>query len=113
MEKFNIDYDEENDNLFVYLEGKKSNGAVEIGNFALDFDENGSLVAMEILDASKVLATILSKMIKLARIKEFRANIINFRNMAAIKFSISDETQTESSSIILPRIIEKSPALKY
>ena len=38
MKDFKFDYDEENDDLFIYLEGKKSAGAVEIGDFIVDFD---------------------------------------------------------------------------
>jgi len=112
MEQFKIDYDSENDSLFVYT-GKKSKGAVEIGSFVLDFDERGNLVAMEVLDSSKVFANLLSKMIQLSRISSFKAEIFNFRNMASIKFSISDNQSTESATIILPRFLEESPALSY
>jgi len=113
MEKFNFNYDENSDDLFVYLEGKKSKGAVELGNFILDFDEDSNLVAMEILNVSEVLTKILSKMIKLSNIKEVRINIINFRNMDAIKFKISDNKIEETANILIPHIREKSPVLKY
>jgi len=52
MKNFNFNYDSENDNLFVYLEGKKSEGAVELGNVILDFDDNYNLVAMQILNVT-------------------------------------------------------------
>ncbi|MBN1639440.1 MAG: DUF2283 domain-containing protein [Ignavibacteriales bacterium] len=113
MEKFNFNYDKNSDDLFVYLEGKKSKGAVELGNFILDFDEDSNLVAMEILNVSEVLTKILSKMIKLSNIKEVRMNIINFRNMDAIKFKISDNKIEETANILIPHIREKSPVLKY
>ena len=113
MESFNIDYDDENDSLFVYLKDSKSKGAVEIGNFILDFDNKGNLVAMEILDASEVFKVILSKMVKLSSIKEFRADIINFRNRTnIIRFSINDDSIVERGNIIIPRVVE-SPALNY
>lgn len=114
MKEFKTDYDEENDSLFVYLEDSKSNGAVEIGNFIFDFDIKGNLKAMEILEASKILQNLLFKTIELSKIKEFRAEMVNFRNMASIKFSISDElNNTERSSFVIPRRIEKSPVLEF
>ena len=113
MEEFNVDYDVENDNLFVYLENAKSHGAVEIGDFVLDFDKKGNFVSMEILEASKILKTVLSKMIELSKIKEFEAEMFNFRNMASIKFSIDDGSQKETANIMIPRITGKSPALNY
>lgn len=113
MEKFNFSYDEGNDDLFVYLDGKKSAGAVELGNFILDFDKNGNLVAMQILNVSDVLSKILSKMIALDKIKEIRMEIINFRNMDAIKFSIADNHNKETPTILVPHIRERSPVLQY
>lgn len=114
MKEFKTDYDEENDSLFVYSEDSKSNGAVEIGNFIFDFDKTGNLKAIEILEASEILKSLLSKAIELSKIKEFKAEVINFRNMASVKFSIKDElNNTEKSSFVIPRRIEKSPVLQY
>ena len=113
MIQFNIDYDSENDDLFVYLEGVKSKGAVEAGNFVFDFDENGDITAIQIMEASKTLKILLSKIIQLSKIKEFKAEATNYRNMASIRFSVSDEYNTETANIIVPRIIQESPALKY
>lgn len=111
MKPFKIDYDLENDSLFVFLENSKSNGAIEIGNLVLDFNEDNDLVAMEILEASKIFKTILSKMVELSKIREFKADVINMRNMAGIRFSISDDNITERSSFLIPRVFEKSPAI--
>jgi hypothetical protein len=111
MKKFNFDYDSENDDLFAYLEGKKSAGGIELGNFILDFDDAGNLVAMQILDVSEVFANILPKIIEASKINEIKVEITNFRNMDAIKFSISDGTTEEKVTLLLPHIKEKSPAL--
>lgn len=113
MRNFSFDYDETSDDLFVYLEGQKSKGAVELGNFVLDFDEKGNLVAMEILDASKFLSKVLSKMIILTKIKEMKTEIINFRNMDAIRFEITTDSDKATAHILVPHIKEKSPALIY
>ncbi len=111
MEKFNFDYDSKNDDLFVYLENKKSAGAVELGNIILDFDKNYNLVAMQIINVSEFLSKIFSRKINLSNIKEAKMEIINFRNMDAIKFSISDEKIEEKANILIPHIRKKSPVL--
>jgi uncharacterized protein YuzE len=111
MEKFNFDYDLENDDLFVYLEGKKSSGAIELGNFILDFDKTGNLVAMQIINVSEVFAKILSKMINPKNINQMEVEIINFRNIDAIKFRVTGDARTETASILIPHIKEKSPVL--
>ncbi len=113
MKKFNFDYDQENDDLFVYLEGKKSSGAVELGNFILDFDENGILVAMQILNVSEVFSKILTKMIEVQKIREIKMESINFRNMEAIQFSIADDKREEKTNILVPHIRERSPVLEH
>lgn len=113
MEKFNFDYDLKNDDLFVYLEGKKSSGAIELGDFVLDFDKEGNLVAIQIMNASEVFAKILSKIIEIAKVKQIRVEIINFRNMDAIKFKVITENQQETANILIPHIKEKSPVLEY
>ncbi|MBU3923369.1 MAG: DUF2283 domain-containing protein [Nanoarchaeota archaeon] len=111
MMDFKIDYDLESDDLFVYLEGKKSKGAVEAGNFVFDFDEAGSLVAIQIMEASKTLGILLTKIVELGNIREFRAEAMNYRNMASVRFTISDDKVSESANILVPRIIEGSPVL--
>ncbi|MEM4605944.1 MAG: DUF2283 domain-containing protein [Candidatus Pacearchaeota archaeon] len=113
MEKFNFKYDEENDDLFVYLDGRKSSGAVELGNFVFDFDEKGNLVAMQILNVTEVFSKILSKIKEVSKIRDIRIEIFNFRNMEAIKFSISDNRIEETANILIPFIKEKSPVLEY
>jgi uncharacterized protein YuzE len=113
MKNFNFDYDEENDDLFIYLEGAKSNGAVEIGDFVFDFDKDKNLVSIEILDATKVLSKLLAKIINLSDLKELKADIINFRNMAAIRIKIITNSEPEMINITIPRITEESPALGY
>ena len=114
MEDFKFDYDKENDSLFAYLTDSKSNGAVEVGDFVFDLDKKGNLVAMEILNVSEVLKAVLTKMIELSKIKEFKVQIFNFRNNRAnVRFSIDDGVKKQSANIIIPRIAEKSPALAY
>ena len=113
MKEFKISYDKENDDLFVYLEGSKSAGAVEMGSFVFDFDKTEKLVAIQIICASEVLSKLVKKVVSLANIKSIKAEIINFRNMDAIEIEVSLEEGKERVPIIIPRIKEGSPALRY
>jgi len=113
MKEFKFDYDKENDDLFIYLEGAKSKGAVEIGNLVIDFDENENLVGLEIFEASEILSKFLSRVIELSKIKGLEAEATDFRNMASIKLKITTDNFSETTNIVLPRIIEQSPALNY
>ena len=113
MKNFNIKYDLSSDDLFVYLDGAKSSGAVEAGNFIFDFDEAGNLIAMEIIDASKIFSSLLHKNIKLDKLKEFKAESTKFRNMHSVRFIVEDDAHKETASILVPHIIENSPSLCY
>ncbi len=113
MKEFNFNYDSESDDLFVYLDGKKSSGAVELGNFVLDFDDKGYLVAIQILNASEVFKKILSKIKEVSNLRSIEADIINFRNMEAIKFRVLTDSEEETASIFIPHIKERSPVLTH
>jgi len=113
MKDFKFDYDQENDDLFIYLEGCKSAGAVELGNFVFDFDDHKNLVSIEIMEASKTLSKLVSKILELSKIKAIRADIINFRNMTAIKVDITTNSEKASAVITIPNIKESSPSLSY
>lgn len=112
MKQFNFHYDSENDDLFVYLKGTRSDGAVEAGNFILDFNKKEELVAIEIAEASQVMKAVLSRIIELSSIKEFKAEMTKFRNIASIRFSITDKSGQETANILIPRIMRNSPTLK-
>jgi len=113
MENFNFSYDEENDDLFIYLKNKKSEGAIELGNIILDFDSDYNLVAMQIINVTEFFSKILSKIIEISKIQEIKMEIVNFRNMDAIKFIISDDKVEEKANILIPHIKEKSPVLQF
>jgi uncharacterized protein YuzE len=113
MKNFDFDYDSENDSLFLYLKDEKSAGGIELGNFILDFNKKGNLIAMQILNASKVLSRLLSKFIEITKIKAIEVEIINFRNIEAIKFRISIDKEIETINILIPNIKERSPVLTH
>lgn len=113
MKKYNFDYDEQNDDLFIFEDGKKSAGAVEVGNFVIDLDEKENFVGLEILDANKILSKIFSKMIELSKITDLSVDAVNFRNMASLKLKITAGANTETANIILPSIKDNNPDFEY
>ncbi|ADC70061.1 Protein of unknown function DUF2283 [Methanocaldococcus sp. FS406-22] len=52
--KVKIDYDYENDSLLVYKDGRKSKKTLDLDDILIDFDENGDVVGIEMLNASKL-----------------------------------------------------------
>ena len=113
MKQFEFSYDEDNDDLFIYLPDAKSAGAVEIGNFVFDFDKNENLVAMQIMNVSEVLSKLISKIVSLKKIKSVQTSIINFRNMKMISLEVEFDNRKERMNITIPKITETSPVLKY
>ncbi len=113
MKEFKFSYYEENDDLFIYLDGKRSAGAIEIGDFVFDFDEDKNLVAIQILNASEVLSKLVSKIVSLSNIREINAKVINFRNMDAIDIEVDFGEGIERVPIIVPRVRDESPVLGF
>ena len=113
MKELKFSYEEENDDLFVYLENYKSAGAVELGNFVFDFDGDKNVIAIQIFEASKVLAKVVSKVIELTKIKKIEAEVTNFRNMDAMKMRIITDSGTSEGTVMIPLIKGKSPSLNY
>ena len=113
MKEFKFSYDESNDDLFVYLDGAKSSGAIEFGNLVMDFDEKENLVAIQIINASEFISKLVSKIIEISKIVSIKAEVINFRNIAGLKLKIRTEKDEVSSNILVPRIKQHSPALYH
>lgn len=59
VKKAKVDYDFENDVLYVYS-GEKVQDSLEIEKFVLDFSFDNRIVGVEILNASKTLSNILN-----------------------------------------------------
>ena len=57
--KFRFNYDKEYDVLFIYHSAKKSKGSIEFGeDIHISFDRYLDIVALEIVNASKILSKI-------------------------------------------------------
>lgn len=64
VKKAKVDYDEENDILWIYS-GDKIRDSLEIDNFIIDFSYEDKIVGVEILDASEVLSNM--SLVKLSK----------------------------------------------
>lgn len=49
------DFDEESDTLYLYSAKEKAAGSLVLGNLAIDYAKDGSIVGLEFLDASTTL----------------------------------------------------------
>jgi len=111
--KFHVDYDTENDSLFLYRE--KSHGGVEVGNLLLDFNNRKELVSLEILDATKFLQSMNTSTLRvtkklLASITECRLDTKEESGLLLIKVFLffQDETRLVTP-ITVWSIKESSP----
>jgi len=109
---FDFEYDKEHDDLFIYVPGRKSAGGIEIGNFVFDFDDGGKLVAIQVIDASEVFSKLISKVVELTRVRNFKADISTLDNMVLVKLEIGLYSGREVVSIPVPKVVEEIPVLK-
>ena len=119
MQKFNFDYDSDNDDLFLSSPKSKSRGSVEFGNIIFDFNSKKQLVGIQLMNAS----TILGDMIKeksiddmkqfLEKLKDCCVDIKDNSNMLIVKFLLISDLQEIEPVLSVPKITESSPALAY
>jgi uncharacterized protein YuzE len=67
-----IDYDLENDSVFIYGSGKKYKKSIDLNDIILDMSEDNYVMAIEILDASKKFNVLKTDLLS---IKSFDADI--------------------------------------
>jgi len=84
--KVKVDYDHENDILWVYS-GEKVKDSLEIDNFVIDFSPEDKIVGVEMMNASEVISKLsLSRISKemLADIKEASLSFYQSRELSYI-----------------------------
>jgi len=116
MQKFQFDYDTDNDDLFVYRKDSKSAGAVELGPVVLDFGKGGDIVAIEIMDAAEFLASSTKPGPKdmrevLRKLTNCEVDIRAWRNsILMIKMTLFAENEPAAVwNFSVPKLQEKSP----
>src|SRR3989344_4654028 len=101
-----VDYDQENDVLYVYS-GEKAKDSLEIDEFVLDISSDNKIVGVEIFDAVKLLSSLLN--VKLS--KQALEHISNVRMMpfqskellyVLLFFSISIGSKRQEVNISVP-----------
>ena len=58
-ERMNVDYDKENDILWIGS-GRKVSDSLEVDKFVIDFLKNGNVAGVEIMDASNIISNLAS-----------------------------------------------------
>lgn len=117
--RFNIDYDEGSDDLFLYSENN-SKGSIEMGDLILDLDAGGKLAAVEILNATKFLKDSIANGEEKLITDEFLLTLISAdvgtkqkNNFLFIKITLTGRKGVVSCPINAPLIEESSPSLAY
>ena len=116
MQEFKFDYDEENNDLFIFSGKKKSAGSVEIGDIIFDFDSEKGLSAIEILNATDYFSA-LSPAHKVSRSAltgllscKVESKVMN--NLLIVKILlVMKEGQQIPAIVTIPRITNPSPAV--
>ena len=102
-EKIVATYDKEFDTLYLYREGVKAKGAVEIGDFIVEFtDQLNKAVAVEILNATRVLTDLSGKRVTKEMLSEVtKASIKTIHKPGAVyvAYSIACKANNKPSDI--------------
>ena|SRR3989338_5567620 len=89
--KAKVDYDQENDILWVYS-GEKVRDSLEIDNFVIDFSHADKVVGVEIMNASEVISRLaLGKVSKgaLASLREASISLYQGRELSYVVIGLS------------------------
>ena len=117
-QEFKFDYDESSDDLFLFSPKSKSKGSVEFGDIVLDFNNKKELVGIELINAIKTVREIsgLSQLKVKKFLRDINKSIVEViykQNSIFIKFYLVADSKELSSTISIPNIVEKSPAIAY
>lgn len=88
--KMKLDYDFENDILYMYG-GEKAKDSIQIDDFVIDFSSDDKIVAIEILNASKILSKLSETIIKkemLLKMKNAEMSIYQGKELVYITLSL-------------------------
>jgi len=112
--EFKIDYDLEEDLLFLYDENRKSQGSVEFGDLIVDLEREGKICGLELFEASKYLTDLTGRKIgreDLEKIQKAKISIIEKKGTTIIKMILIIEQEAIPASIAIQNIHYKSPIL--
>ncbi len=99
-----VDYDEENDILYLFT-GEKASDSLEIDDFVIDFSSENKVVAIEIMQASKILSKLSQLSISkdsLSKIEAAAINIIQGKQLMYILLQIRLPIQQRVEELRIP-----------
>ncbi len=106
-----IDYDQENDSLFVYTEGKV-NDSLEIGNYIIDFSQDNGIVNLEISEISEMLKLWKIKKEEMAAVVGASMTTAQARNatyvLINLKIKKAEKVETREICVSVPRAVERA-----
>jgi len=85
---FSVDYDSNEDTLFIYSKKGKTKESIEVSeDIIIDLDKEGDLVGVEVFDAFKFLKTLNKNVTQemLSSLKEARLNLIKYKGYIIIE----------------------------
>ncbi|MFH0929098.1 MAG: DUF2283 domain-containing protein [Candidatus Aenigmatarchaeota archaeon] len=99
MAEAKIDYDYENDILFLYKDGKVKD-SMQMDDFVIDYSFDGNIVGIEIMDVSKMLRKLYKKRITKKLLKSIKNAEIRLRPgkeivLIVILLKFANREQTE------------------
>ncbi|MBU4373783.1 MAG: DUF2283 domain-containing protein [Euryarchaeota archaeon] len=99
-----IDFDYENDILYLYT-GEKVRDSLQIEDFIIDFSHDNTIVAIEILDASKILSELSQADVTkdaLSKIESARMSVYRGKELIYVLLAIRLSINQESMDIRIP-----------
>ncbi|MCK5234761.1 MAG: DUF2283 domain-containing protein [Candidatus Aenigmarchaeota archaeon] len=116
MKDFDFSYDKVNDDLFMYYPKSKSKGSVEIGNIIIDYNAKKEIVAIQLLNASRIIKDMLVD--EKIDMKQFLVNLKNCKvsiktdnSLTIMKFYLTGDSKKIMPVISMPNMVRGSPAL--
>ncbi|NOQ37827.1 DUF2283 domain-containing protein [archaeon] len=116
MKDFDFSYDKVNDDLFMYYPKSRSKGSVEIGNIILDYNAKKEIVAIQLLNASRLIKDMLvdekiDMKLFLASLTACKVNIKTDNSLTTIRFYLTTASKEIMPVLSMPILMRSSPAL--
>ena len=114
--EFKIDYDSEEDLLYLYSKGKKSSGSIEFGELVVDLEKKGEIVGLEVFDASQYLSELTNKKISRQDLEKMENAEFSFtakKGTIMIKIVLPIQKEQVPATIAIQNMNYRSPAMAY
>ena len=114
QEKFKLNYDFDEDLLYMYSDSKKSSGSIEFGDLVIDLQKNGSVAGLEVFGASKYFSELTNKKITkndLSKIEKAELSMSTKNGTVIIKVLLPLDGENVPATIAIQDMNYKSPVL--